>query len=95
MLQEGVNTIVATDVTKSKFGVLSRELFKKYKALMPDKAMYSFKPKRDAINTLYTMINAKVEEADVTSIIKEVQELVNKSIETLSLELEKIEGYGH
>ena len=56
--------------------------------------IYTYQPKRDAINTLYTMINAKVEEADVTSIIKEVQELVNKSIETLSLELEKIEGYG-
>ena len=31
-LQEGVNAIVATDDTKAKFGVLARELFKKYKA---------------------------------------------------------------
>jgi type I restriction enzyme R subunit len=43
---------------------------------------------------LYTMINAKIEEADITHIVKQVQDVVNKSIETLNLELEKIEGYG-
>jgi type I restriction enzyme R subunit len=40
------------------------------------------------------MINAKIEEADVTHIVKQVQDVVNRSIETLNLELEKIEGYG-
>ena len=40
------------------------------------------------------MINAKIEEADITHIVKQVQDVVNKSIETLNLELEKIEGYG-
>ena len=93
-IQEGFNSICSNDEIRTKFGVLSREFFKKFKALIPNQVIYTYQPKRDAINTLYTMINAKVEEADVTSIIKEVQELVNKSIETLSLELEKIEGYG-
>ena len=94
LLQEGVNAIVATDDTKAKFGVLSRELFKKYKALMPDKAMYSFKPKRDAINALYSTINAKVEQADITQVVKEIQDLVNKSIDTFNIEVNKVEDYG-
>ncbi|MDB3967720.1 type I restriction endonuclease subunit R [Flavobacteriaceae bacterium] len=93
-IQEGYNAICNTDETKAKFGVLSRELFKKYKALMPDQSIYKFQAKRDAINALYTMINAKIEEADITHIVKQVQDVVNKSIETLDLELEKIEGYG-
>ena len=93
-IQEGYNAICNTDETKAKFGVLSRELFKKYKALMPDQSIYKFQSKRDAINALYTMINAKIEEADITHIVKQVQDVVNKSIETLNLELEKIEGYG-
>jgi len=93
-IQEGYNAICDTDETKAKFGVLSRELFKKYKALMPDQAIYSYKDKRDAINALYTMVNAKIEEADVTHIVKQVQDVVNQSIETLDLALEKIEGYG-
>jgi type I restriction enzyme, R subunit len=93
-IQEGYNAICNTDETKAKFGVLARELFKKYKALMPDKSIYQFQAQRDAINALYTMINAKIEEADVTHIVKQVQDVVNKSIESLNLELEKIEGYG-
>ena len=93
-LQEGINAIVATDDTKAKFGVLSRELFKKYKALMPDKSMYSFKPKRDAINALYSTINAKVEQADITQVVKEIQDLVNKSIDTFNIEVYKVEDYG-
>lgn len=93
-IQEGYNAICETDETKAKYGILARELFKKYKALMPDKSIYQFQDKRDAINALYTMINAKIEEADITHIVKQVQDVVNKSIESLNLELEKIEGYG-
>jgi type I restriction enzyme R subunit len=93
-IQEGYNAICNTDETKAKFGVLARELFKKYKALMPDQSIYKFQAQRDAINALYSMINAKIEEADITHIVKQVQDVVNRSIETLNLELEKIEGYG-
>ena len=60
---------------------------------MPDQAIYKFQAKRDAINALYSMINAKIEGADITHIVKQVQDVVNRSIETLNLELEKIEGY--
>ena len=93
-IQEGYNAICNTDETKAKFGVLSREMFKKYKALMPEKSIYQFQAKRDAINALYSMIHAKVEEADVTHIIREVQDVVNKSIETLSVAMDRVEGYG-
>jgi type I restriction enzyme R subunit len=44
-IQEGYNAICSTDETKAKFGVLSRELFKKYKALMPDQSIYKFRLK--------------------------------------------------
>jgi len=93
-IQEGFNAICTNDETKTKFGVLSRELFKKYKALMPNNAIYKYQPKRDAINALYSVINAKIEEADITYIVKQVQDVVNESIKTLNLELSKIDGYG-
>jgi len=93
-IQEGYNAICSTDETKTKFGVLARELFKKYKALMPEKSVYEYQPQRDAINALYQMINAKIDGADITHIVKEVQDVVNRSIESLNVELEKIEGHG-
>mgnify|MGYP000442121177 CR=1 FL=1 len=36
---------------------------------MPDQAIYKFQSQRDAINALYTMINAKIEKADITHIV--------------------------
>jgi type I restriction enzyme R subunit len=93
-IQEGYNAISITDESKTKFGVLSRELFKKYKALMPDPSIYDYQSQRDAINALYTMINAKIEEADVTYIVKQVQDVVNQSIESLNVVMEEAEGYG-
>ena len=93
-LQEGINAIVTTDETKLKFGVIARELFKKFKAIMPDQAMYEFKPKRDVINALYSTINERVDQADVTHIVREIQSVVNKSIDTFNIELEKLEGFG-
>jgi type I restriction enzyme R subunit len=93
-IQEGYNAICITDESKTKFGVLSRELFKKYKALMPDPSIYDYQSQRDAINALYTMINAKIEEADVTYIVKQVQDVVNQSIESLNVVMEEAAGYG-
>jgi type I restriction enzyme R subunit len=93
-IQEVYNAICLTDDLKNKFGILSREVFKKYKALMPDKAIYEFKEKRDAINAVYSLMNDNIEESDITSIVSKVQYVVNQSIESLNILLEQAEGYG-
>ena len=93
-IEEGYNALCKNDETRNKFGILSREVFKKYKALMPDKAIYDFKDKRDAINALYSLMNDKIDEADVTHIVSRVQNVVNESIESLNILMEQAEGYG-
>lgn len=40
------------------------------------------------------MITSAIEEADVTHIVKEVQDVVNQSIASLNMAMEKVEGYG-
>ena len=92
-IQDGYNAICGNDETKAKFGVLSRELFKKYKALMPDQSIYAYKAKRDAINALYSMVNAKIEEADITH-SKAGPRREKPVHRNFKPELEKIEGYG-
>ena len=93
-IEEGYNALCKNDETRNKFGILAREVFKKYKALMPDKAIYDFKDKRDAINALYSLMNDKIDEADVTHIVSRVQYVVNQSIESLNILMEQAEGYG-
>lgn len=93
-IEEGYNSLCKNDETRNKFGILAREVFKKYKALMPEKAIYDFKDKRDAINALYSLMNDKIDEADVTHIVSRVQNVVNESIESLNILMEQAEGYG-
>jgi type I restriction enzyme R subunit len=93
-IQEAYNAVCQSDESKNKFGILAREVFKKYKALMPDNAIYQFKEKRDAINAVYSLLNDKIDEADITSIVSKVQYVVNQSIESLNIAMDKAEGYG-
>lgn len=93
-IEEGYNALCKNDETRNKFGILAREVFKKYKALMPDNSIYDFKDKRDAINALYSLMNDKIDEADVTHIVSRVQNVVNQSIESLNMVMEQAEGYG-
>lgn len=93
-IQNGVEAVYTNDETKNKYSVLSREVFKKYKALIPDAAIYTYKDRRDAINALYSVITDNVEQADITAIVKQVQDVVDKSIESLNIVLEPTEDYG-
>jgi type I restriction enzyme R subunit len=93
-IQEGYNALCKNDESRNKFGILAREVFKKYKALMPDNAIYEFKDKRDAINALYSLMTDIIDEADITHVVSRVQYVVNQSIESLNMVLEQAEGYG-
>ena len=93
-LKRGVNAACFNDESRNKFGVLAREVFKKYKALIPKPEIYEFQAQRDAINAIYDVIHRNEAEADMMSIVKQVQAVVDKSIESLNIALEPVEGYG-
>ncbi len=94
-IQEGVNAVCLNDESRNKFGVLAREVFKKFKALFPDSAIYVYQPQRDAINAIYAVIYRNEEESDISAIVRQVQEVVDKSIESLNIALEPVEGFGN
>jgi type I restriction enzyme R subunit len=93
-IEEGYNALCKNDETRNKFGILAREVFKKYKALMPDNAIYEYKDQRDAINALYSLMNDNIDKADVSHVVSKVQYVVNQSIESLNMVMEQVEGYG-
>ncbi len=93
-IQKGIDAVYTNDETKNKFGILAREVFKKYKAFMPNNEIYHFKPQRDAINAIYAVITDNIDDVDVTSVVKQVQDVVDKSIASLNMVLDKVEGYG-
>ncbi len=82
-MEKAVNAVYTNEETKRKFQVLAREVFKKYKALQPDKILNQYAPRKNAIDVIYTAIEDNVQGADVTEIMKKIQDVVDKSIENM------------
>ena len=82
-MEKAVNAVYTNDETKRKFQVLAREVFKKYKALQPDKILNQYSPRKNAIDVIYTAIEQNVESADVTDIMNKIQHVVDESIENM------------
>lgn len=82
-IEKGIDAVYTTDESKSKFQILAREVFKKYKALQPDKVLNQYAPKKNAIDAIYSAIEDNVESADVSELMKKIQTVVNDSIETM------------
>ncbi len=80
-MEKGVNAVYTNDETKSKFQILSREVFKKYKALQPDKILNQYAARKNAIDVIYTAIEDNTEGADVSGIMRKIQRVVDESIE--------------
>lgn len=79
-IEKGLDAVYTNDATKAKFQVLARAVFKKYKALQPDKILYQYAAQKNAIDALYTAIEGNVESADVSEIMLKIQTIVDNSI---------------
>lgn len=85
-MEKGINAVYTNDETKRKFQILAREVFKKYKALQPDKILNEYASRKNAIDVIYTAIEDNVSSTDVSEIMKKIQDVVDESIETMVAE---------
>ncbi|MFV0146621.1 type I restriction endonuclease subunit R [Empedobacter falsenii] len=79
-INNGINAICRNEETKAKFEIAARNVFRKYKALFPEKQAKQFVREYNAIDALYSKLNAKVKSADVTEVVMRLQSVVNESI---------------
>lgn len=68
------------ETTRTKFEVLAREVFRKYNALFPEEQVKPFIRQFNAIEAIYQQLNQQTKSADVTSIIMELQQIVDGSV---------------
>lgn len=85
-MEKAVNAVYTNDETKRKFQILARGVFKKYKALQPDKVLNQFAPRKNAIDVIYTAIEDNIESADVAEIMRKIQNVVDESISIMVAE---------
>lgn len=79
-IKAAVDCVCLNETSRTKFEVMAREVFRKYHALYPEEQVKAYVRKFNAIEAIYNQLNQQVKTADVTSIILELQQLVNESI---------------
>lgn len=82
-IEKGIDAIYKNDETIKKFQILAREVFKKFKAILPDPVLNEYSPRKNALDVLYSAIENNIESADVSVFMKEIQKVIDESIETM------------
>ena len=79
-VNNGANAVCRNEESRAKFEIAARNVFRKYKALFPEKEAKKFTKRYNAIDAIYNKLNQKTKSADVTEIILRLQSVVNDSI---------------
>jgi type I restriction enzyme, R subunit len=77
----GIEAIYRNDTTKATFKILANTVFTKYKSLQPDKVLYNYADKKNAIEALHNKIENNETSADVSDIMQRIQHIIDGSID--------------
>jgi type I restriction enzyme, R subunit len=80
LIRKAVDCVCLNETTRTKYELLAREVFKKYQALYPENQVKPFTKSFNAIEAVYQQLNQQTKEADITSIVLRLQQVVNDSI---------------
>jgi type I restriction enzyme R subunit len=70
------------DEARKRFEVMCRAVFSKFKACLTIAGVNAYRADRDAINVVYASLQQDREQADISSIIRQLHEVIEGAIET-------------
>lgn len=70
------------DETRKRFEIISREVFKKFKASINADGINALRSEYDAINVIYKSLQKDTDRADISDIIQELHKVVDDAIQT-------------
>lgn len=79
-IQDGENAIYTNDETKKRFEVLARIVLKKFLAVNEPISDSCIVQKKEAIIALYDRIRKNTKEADLSTLMKQLQDIVDDSV---------------
>ncbi len=74
-----------SDETRKNFEILAREVFRKFKACITIPGVQKYRDSYGAIDIIYKKLQDDREKADITSVVKELQSIVDKAIQPYSI----------
>lgn len=80
LIQKAMNCVCLNEKTRTEFEFKARDVFRKYKALYPEEQIKPFIKEHNAIEAIYEQLNQKVKGADITDVIRRLQQEVNMSV---------------
>lgn len=80
LIQKAMNCVCLNEKTRTEFEFKARDVFRKYKALYPEEQIKPFIKEHNAIEAVYEQLNQKVKGADITDVIRRLQQEVNMSV---------------
>lgn len=79
-IKEATDCVCLNETTRTTFEIMTRNVFRKYKALYPEEQVKKHTRDFNAIEAIYKQLNKNVKSADVTEIIRELQSIVSESV---------------
>lgn len=80
-IKNAADVVSVTDESKKRFGIMARELFKMHKFVTNKELEPMLVASFDAIRAIYSQINKRVEHADTTDLMVELQRIVDEHID--------------
>ena len=91
-LSDAVEAVYSSDEAKRRFELLSRQVFKRFKALLMEPSVYQYAERHDNIEAIYKKLSEHRDTADVTALLKELHRVVNEAIRTQAPGDDQAEG---
>ncbi|MDP7278895.1 MAG: type I restriction endonuclease subunit R, partial [Candidatus Poribacteria bacterium] len=70
------------DESRKRFEILSREVFKKFKACLNVKEIRQYRPDRNAIDIVYKSLQQDREQVDISGIMRQLHQIVDDAVQT-------------
>lgn len=81
-LGKAANAVCLNETTRTQFEVAARDVFRKYKALYPEEVVKPFFAEFNAIEAIYNQLNQKIKSADISVVMRKLQQEVSMSVST-------------
>jgi len=86
-ITEATNAVCQNETTRTQFEVAARDVFRKYNALYPEEQVKPFTRAFNAIEAVYGQLNQKTKSADISDVMRRLQQEVNMSVSLVSNEV--------
>lgn len=91
-LRNAVEAVYSSGDAKSRFEILARQVFVRFKALVTEPTVYAYAERHDNIEAIYKKLTERRDTADVTELLKELHRIVNEAIRTQTPGDDQAEG---